>query len=412
MKYLTPSELVNWAKGHSPFYQSLYEKLSTDYSWEEVPIVEQEHFWDANSWKENQLLTSKNQKGILFKSGGTTGKPKFSYYSKDEWNEFCRLFGESIGEANLEDGDHVGNMFYAGELYASFLFIHKSLELCPRRIIQFPLAGKMSLEDVVSNIKEFQINVLCGVPTSFLQLAKYCIENSIDLPIRKLLYGGEALYKDQEDLLTEAFGSVSIHSVGYASVDGGMLGRRSEDCRGTEHRPFTQATLMEIVDEEGSLIKRPGVEGRLLLTNLTRKLMPIIRYPVGDQAEWIEVNEKFKICGRSQEGARIGPITFNRDDLISIFKGLDVLDKISHFQMLITHFSGRDLLQIKIVLKRGEEMNTVLLEDTFYEQRKMFKKAAQDKIVHPVEFKLCQIEDLFKNERTGKSPAIVDQRLI
>jgi phenylacetate-CoA ligase len=412
MNFLDPRELVFFAKANSPFYGDLYSSIKEEFRWEDLPVINQSQFWEANSWKDNQLLTCKHHKGLLFKSGGTTGKPKFSYFSDQEWAVFCELFGRGMGEANLREGDHVGNLFYAGELYASFLFIHKSLEMCKKRIIQFPLAGKMALEDLVSNILEFQINVLCGVPTSFIQLASYCLEKKHCLPIERLLYGGEALYPDQEDLLLQAFPNIEIHSVGYASVDGGLLGKRAVDCRGSEHRVFQDSTLMEIIDDDGSVITEPLVEGRLLLTNLTRKLMPIIRYPVGDQAQWIEVDKKFKICGRSEEGARIGPITLNRDDLVSIFDVAGELKAIAHFQMEITHFKGLDCLTIKLVLKPRESMNVNQLEEAFYGERKMFQKAVKEKIVHPVVFILGDEDDLFKNPRTGKCPVIVDRRLI
>ena len=409
---LTARELLNWARFKSPFYKELYSTIKEDEVWEDIPIVEQSLFWKANSWKDNTLLTNQKEKGIIFKSGGTTGNPKFSYFSDREWTVFCQEFGESMGEANLEDGDHVGNMFYGGELYASFLFIHKSLELSGKSIIEFPLAGKMANEDLVTNILEFNIDVLCGVPTSFIQLASHCLEFDIKLPLKKLLYGGEAIYSDQLDILLNAFPDVAVHSVGYASVDAGMLGKRSADCSASEHQVFSKSTLMEIVDDEGRIIDVPDVEGRLLVTNLTRKLMPIIRYPVGDQAKWIEVGKKFALCGRSQEGARIGPITFNRDDLISILSISETIEKTSQFQMIVTHFDGLDCLEINIVLKKEEQINLKQLEEVFYDQRKMFLSSVEGGIVHPVVFNICSKDDLFKNPRTGKCPVIVDKRLV
>jgi phenylacetate-CoA ligase len=412
MIFSSAFELLFWVKQNSPFYQELYSCVSAESSWTDVPIVDQSLFWQANRWDNNRLLTSKTEKGFLFKSGGTTGKPKFSYFSKDEWEHFCQFFGEAMGEANLRDGDRVGNLFYAGELYASFLFINKSLEYCPRRIIQFPFAGKTPFDELAASITEFNINVLCGVPTSFLQFAQYCIENNLSLSLERLLYGGEALYPDQLALLKEAFPKAKIHSVGYASVDGGLLGKRSADCKGSEHRVFSKATLMEIVDEEGQPITEPGVEGRLLLTNLSRRLMPIIRYPVGDQAEWVEVGEKFCIKGRSQEGARIGPITLNRDDLVSIFESSGFLANITHFQMEITHRDGLDQLEIKIVEKYERKVSISELEKVFYEERKMFRKAVSEKVVHPVLLTVCEEDSLYKNPRTGKGPVIVDKRLV
>ena len=43
--------------------------------------------------------------------------------------------------------------------------------------------------------------------------------------------------------------------------------------------------------------------------------MPIIRYPVGDNAVWIEPGRKLRIIGRAEEGARVGPVTVYYDDM-------------------------------------------------------------------------------------------------
>lgn len=38
----------------------------------------------------------------------------------------------------------------------------------------------------------------------------------------------------------------------------------------------------------GDLITKEGVRGNVAIINLTRRLMPVIRYPMGDAAEWTE----------------------------------------------------------------------------------------------------------------------------
>ena len=72
-------ELVAHARSHSPFYRELYRDLPTTIrSILELPILNQDEFWAANSLESNRLLTGPMTDGIILKSGGTTGKPKFS----------------------------------------------------------------------------------------------------------------------------------------------------------------------------------------------------------------------------------------------------------------------------------------------------------------------------------------------
>ena len=161
-------ELLQHIKDNSPYYKKLWADSPLDIS--KLPIIDQEDFWNANNWKDNSLLTCSKRTGVVFKSGGTTGRPKFSIFTKSEWHEFTKIFGESM-DAVLDNGDRVANMFYSGELYASFLFIEKSLELSKKDTLTFPVAGATSLKEMVKIINDYDINVLAGVPTSLMALA-------------------------------------------------------------------------------------------------------------------------------------------------------------------------------------------------------------------------------------------------
>ena len=113
-------EIIENAKTLSPYYRELYknsrfEKLS------DLPVTNQEKFWKAN------VLTSDKRDGIVFKSGGSTGAPKYSYFTSLEWQSFTETFGWGMSQGILEDYDRVANLFYVGDLYASFLFIKEGL---------------------------------------------------------------------------------------------------------------------------------------------------------------------------------------------------------------------------------------------------------------------------------------------
>ena len=74
-----------------------------------------------------------------------------------------------------------------------------------------------------------------------------------------------------------AFPGIEVSSAGYASVDAGIIGYADKACAPGEHRVFDGATLVEIVDEETDApIMESGVPGRVVFTNLVRKLMPLI----------------------------------------------------------------------------------------------------------------------------------------
>ncbi|MCB0368956.1 MAG: hypothetical protein KDD45_05750, partial [Bdellovibrionales bacterium] len=138
MRVYSLEELINIAKEKSPFYKKLYKNISAPYELEKIPLMDSHEFWASNSINQNQILTEAQSDGIVFKSGGTTGNPKFSFFTLEEWELFTQAFGEGMRKGGLKKGDKIANLFYAGDLYASFLFIMKSIEHSYASVTHFP----------------------------------------------------------------------------------------------------------------------------------------------------------------------------------------------------------------------------------------------------------------------------------
>lgn len=403
---ISEKDLILLAKEKSPFYKELYSSISSDqFRLENLPVINQEKFWQANEFKNNQLLTGPIEDGVVFKSGGTTGKPKFSVYTKEEWQLFTRLFGEGMDHCCLKKGDRVGNLFYSGDLYASFLFITKSLENAETQVTQFPMTGGMKLEDMIKAIEEYGINVLAGVPTSFIAMAEILNRKGKTLDLDRVLYGGESLFPEQEKILKMVFPKADFMSVGYASVDGGHLGFIDSSCSRGEHKVFP-GTVMEILDDFEKPITKIGEVGKLTYTNLCRTLMPIIRYPVGDMGCWVSKG-KFKLLGRSDEGARIGPVTVSRDDMVEVFRAYNLFEKVSNFQMLITSSEGKD----KLIVRYTSSEELAGIRDKFYQERPMYLEAVDQNHIRDVDFIKVDEKELEHNERTGKLKLVIDLRI-
>ena len=141
MKIYSLKDLVEKARSESPFYKQLYKDLGTFSSIEQLPVLDSAAFWKANSIDDNQVLTGPQADGIVFKSGGTTGNPKFSFFALEEWELFTRAFGEGMHKGGLQPGERIANLFYAGDLYASFMFISKSIEKSNSKVVHYPLSG-------------------------------------------------------------------------------------------------------------------------------------------------------------------------------------------------------------------------------------------------------------------------------
>ncbi len=416
-------ELAELARNHSSYYRDLYAGLGRIEKLSDLPVVDQAKFWDANDYRDNHVFTAKRTDGIVFKSGGTTGNPKFSVYSKNEWQAFCSFFGAGMNQAGLEASDRIANLFYVGELYASFIFIMKCIESAPESALQFPISGSTAPESVLRTVAEFDINVLAGLPTTIMNIAELYALNPSSYPgirVEKIFYGGESMYEDQRHRLQSIFPGVKIHSIGYASVDAGLIGYADQTCHMDEHRVFGSASILEIVDEDTlEPIEEPGKAGKILLTNLIRSYMPIIRYPVGDRAIWVEpVSEsnkdrKYLILGRSEEAARVGPVSVYYEDMRAFLNSLELDFQISAFQLLISHYELKDLLTLRIACGQkpaGDKELNKLISKKFGAEREMFAQAIEANKIHPLALEWIDGSELEINSRTGKLRRVIDRR--
>ncbi len=411
--------LIAVARALSPYYRALYADLPHQPTLQQLPVVEQKSFWAANTQGNNQLLTGAMHDGIVFKSGGTTGEPKFSVYSRTEWETFTQVFGMGLDAGGLRDGDRVANLFYAGDLYASFIFIMRSLDHARAGCVQFPLSGRAEASVIEHAVADFSIDTIVGAPTTLMNLAAHYIASGRQAPgVRRLLFGGESLYADQRETLRRAFPHASAGSIGYASVDAGLLGYADASCGPDEHRMFSQHALIEILDEaSGEPILEEGRVGRVVVTNLTRLLMPIIRYPAGDMACWVEPpgtpDRKFRLMGRSEEGARIGPATLYVEDVRQVLGGFrDSLGAVD-FQMLVDHADHRDRLTLRLASEASAATRSAVegaLTAALHAARPMLDDLLRQDMIHPLHIEWVALGALEINPRSGKLKRVIDRR--
>lgn len=422
MKIFDWKELALLAREKSDYYKQLYRDLSNLEKISDLPAVDQDEFWEANNMKQNRVITGSMDDGIVFKSGGTTGNPKFSVYTRQEWDDFCQAFGAGMSKIGLRAADRIANLFYVGELYASFIFIMKCTELAPTPALQFPISGSTDPVLILKTVQEFNINVIAGLPTTIMNVAETYASDKQEygnLRVERILFGGESMYPDQRSRLEELFPGVRIYSIGYASVDAGLIGYADETCGNDEHRVFGSATTLEIIDEDTlEPIEEVGRPGKILLTNRIRSLMPVIRYPVGDRAMWCEPldknnpDRKYAILGRSEEAARVGPVSVYYEDMRDFLANLDLGIPIASFQLVIKHFELKDALTVRIVSSTKDKHHhlSTTIAQQFGVARKMFAEAVTDKKIHPLLVEWIEPSEVEINARTGKLKRVIDQR--
>ncbi|KLU17240.1 MULTISPECIES: phenylacetate--CoA ligase family protein [Xenorhabdus] len=410
MTKTTLTDLLHHTREHSAYYRELYQSIPDNWVLEDLPLVEPNHYWahsnDLPAWP---VLTAPLEGGHVFKTGGSTSEGRLSVFSQQEWKAFIYSFGQGIAR-QLKAGDRVANLFFAGDLYTSFIFIHGALSNSPIPILEFPFTCKVEDELLINNIRLHNINVLAGVPVQLIRLAHYLKEMEQTLPmVETILYGGESIFDSQLTMIRQAFPCARLGSIGCASVDAGLIGFADPDCKQGEHRVFSDETIIEIVDEiTHQPITVPGKRGLLVVTNLQRQLMPVIRYPTGDMACWCEPEQpsrKFALQGRANQGYRIrfGTLSLFPDDLTT---QLSQQTELLAWQLELSQKEGQDQIRLLVA-----SLQTVDIDRIRHRVMAAFP-GLEEACIHQNMLEIVQtnIDSMSTHPRSGKLQRVVDLR--
>ncbi|WP_169791055.1 hypothetical protein [Streptomyces katrae] len=181
------------------------------------------------------------------------------------------------------------------------------------------------------------------------------------------------------------------------------------------HRAFTPYSVVEILDDAtGEPVTEPGRPGRVVVTSLFRRLMPIIRYPAGDRAEWTGTGPgHFRILGRAEEGVRVGPVSLYTQDAQDAVAAADTAGQVVGVQLVVRRWDGRDGLVLRLATAPGEQGREELAKAVVTElenARPLYPDSVRAGFVHPLSVEWVRHRDLAVNPRSGKLVRVLDER--
>ncbi|QDS73815.1 hypothetical protein FKW77_006120 [Venturia effusa] len=406
------TSFLQYVRARSRYYARLWKHLPSDeVDLKKYPMVDQKSFWKANTGSANLITTEAQQDGVVFKTGGTTSDPKLSLYSESELASVGRQLALGLHLSGVQRGDRIANLFYAGELYGSFLLHVLSLSHLPA--VQIPIAGHVSVESMIHCILEFSATALLGTVTTMCKIAEQLQKTKTCAPyVRLLLFSGEAMYPDQVEILKLGFPNATPRSFIYGTIDSGVIGLPAEEADQRVHKVNRPFVHVEIVSDDGEVIEETGVPGKVVVTNLERRLMPVVRYPCGDRAMWIDYQRTFRLLGRDSIGVRLGPVSIDFEHLRSaVVKGLGNHTTIAGMQVHILRSDGKDQMAIRVA---SEVANEAKSEQNIIKQlekmRPMLREHVDKGMIAPCRIDFVSAQDLQVNSRTGKIVDIVDLR--
>lgn len=417
-------ELVTYVRSRSPYYQLLYANLPTEVdNFESLPFVDNILYWKSSNTEPNGVITEPLTDAVIMRSGGSTSEPKTVYMTRGEFLETSRISGELFGRCcGIRPGDRVANLSSQGGMYSGFMTYGYTVMNCSLPVVNLPISGKEPHENIERDILQFKATVIISNVFIATKLAHYLRNKRAQLPsVRLILYTGGPFYKDLRPLYKCAFPNVVIRPLAYASVECKIvafpeyeLNHENEDGDiNPVYRTCDRSVFLEIIAEDGSVVKVNGIRGSLVVTNLLKRLQPTIRYPIGDVGEWVNVQSGlFRLKGRSNVGLKIGTALLDKElirKLVIQVVGAGVADS---FQTVIRRKDSYNIVLFRIAAQAAMDTDSIpqRLEEAIVNANPSWATNRDAGQIAPIEVEWVQFEDLVFLEASGKLREVIDER--
>jgi len=386
--------LLKFALINSDYYKQCGVKINCD----PVSMLKQFPILNKSILRSNpeEIATKSLAKLNKQSSSGSSGIQSTIYLSNLEqsipraqqtrWWEWA---GYTIGDSILQTG-----------MFKSRSLIKKTKDTFFKT--QYVDAFSLSPEEIIvilENAKQKKIKHFYGYASSLYLFAEVAESYGIDIDFKSMLSWGDKLFDHYKKKIDKVFG-VQVKET-YGSAEGLMIA-------GQYDLPYlyimTPWIYLELLDDEGKEVK-DGEMGRVVVTSLSAKSFPLIRYDLGDLAIKLPI-EKYpsnkmlpyplleKVIGRDTDIVRT---SFGQSLIVHTFTGIfEFYPEVRQFQVY-----QEVLDKIKIRYIPARENITKSLEEI---RRKILSKLNNE-----IDIEFIEV-DVIHASKSGK-PQIIESTL-
>ncbi len=250
----------------------------------------------------------------LHQTSGTTGSPLRWLDTRESWDWWGKCWRDIYSAAGVTSDDRFMIAFSFGPFIGFWSAYHGAQQLGSLTIANGGLTSDQRIRAILSN----DVTVVICTPTYALRLAEVAEQEGVNLStdsnVRVTIHAGEpgASLPSTKQRIEERWGARAYDHIGATEVGawGVMCGPQAGVHLNEDE------FICEILDPETD---NPSDEGELVITNLGRIGMPVIRYRTGD---YVKLKSEPCECG-SQHRILDGGVIGRLDNAI-IIRGLNV----------------------------------------------------------------------------------------
>ncbi len=344
----------------------------------------------------------------LHASSGTTGKPTVGVYTKEDLD----VWSDCVARVAMAGGvtaDDIIQISFGYGLFTGALGLHYGLEKVGAMVIP---ASSGNTEKQLMMMRDFGVTGLVATPSYALYLSEAIKDSGYPLSDYKLrlgILGSEPCTPEMREQIEKNMGVFVSDNYGMTELGGPGV---SGDCPVRDGMHFAEDHFLpEIIDRETDMPLGEGEVGELVVTTLSKKGMPVLRYRTKDVTK---LTYEPCACGRTH--ARMSKTMGRTDDML-IIKGVNVfptqiesvlisMEHIGpHYQLVVRRENFKDTLEIKVELISAE-----LLES--YGELDKLKRRIEEKLksVLGLQTKVTLVQPKSLERFQGKAKRILDLR--
>lgn len=343
-------------------------------------------------------------------SSGTTGNPTVVGYTREDLNHWAEQVARLAVAAGATDESMVQICFGYG-MFTGALGLHYGLERIGATVVPTS-AG--NTEKQLKFMRDFGTDTIVATPSYALYLAEAAREGGFPMEQYRLqlgLLGSEGCTPEMREEIEQRWGGgfFATDNYGMSELNGPGL---SGECRERNGLHINEDHfLCELIDSNTGEVLEPGATGELVVTALTKRGIPMLRYRTKDITR---IDDTPCPCGRTT--ARMHKILGRSDDMLKI-RGVNVFPsqvesaligfhEISpHYQLVVRRENYADTLEVRVELIDGSLLNT-------YGTLEALQKRIRDQIraILGIQVAVNLVEPKSLERFTGKAQRVLDLR--